>query len=188
MASSVACVPAEVAVAPGPSEFGRLPFERFIELEAAIVAAPRLADGSEPPRSLAELDGHTLLNVQSPDDLWRRWLNRAGGATPAAPPSLVFENLALMYEAAANGLGLALAIPTVADRYLEAGRLRPCMPVRAAVDADYNLIFASEAVRRRADVRAFTQWIKQQAERSRARFAELVGCGAESSRSLPPAA
>jgi LysR family glycine cleavage system transcriptional activator len=166
---------AEVAIAPGPSDFGGLPWERLIELDAAVVAAPRLADGRAPPRCVEDLSDHTLLQVQSPGDLWGRWLAGAG-AVPFRPnSSMVFENLALMYEAAANGLGVALAIPTVAEAYLESGRLRPCLRQRAAMGADYNLVFASDAVRRRSEVQAFTQWMRKQAERSRVRFAELLG-------------
>jgi len=165
---------ADVAVANGPADFGGLSYERLLELDGAPVSAPALADGRGPPRTLEELRGHTLLSVQTPQDLWPSWLARAGAAEPVGGPGMVFETLTLMYEAAANGLGIAVAVPTVADRYLEAGRLRPCFPLQAATGADYNLVYASEAVRRRPPVRAFATWMKRQAEGSGARFGQLL--------------
>lgn len=165
---------AEVAIAPGPAAFDGLPFERLIPLEGAVVAAPRLADGRAPPRTPCELADHDLLSVATPADLWPRWLARAGLADARARSALTFETLTLMYEAAANGLGVTLAVPTVSDRYLETGRLRACFDLRAETDADYNLVFASEAVRHRPGVRAFAAWMKAEAEASRARFTDLL--------------
>jgi DNA-binding transcriptional LysR family regulator len=165
---------ADVAVASGPSDFEGLPSERLIPLEGAVVSAEVMAGGRAPPASPAELSGHTLLAVQTPGDLWPRWFARAGLADLPGLRPLVFETLTLMYEAAANGLGVAVAIPTVADNYLEAGRLRACFDLRAATGTDYNLVFASEAVRRRPDVRAFTEWMKAEAQRSARRFVELL--------------
>jgi LysR family glycine cleavage system transcriptional activator len=165
---------AEVAVASGPSDFEGLPFERLIPLEGAVVSAGVMAGGRAPPATPAELGGHTLLAVQTPGDLWPRWFARAGLADPPSLRPLVFETLTLMYEAAANGLGVAVAIPTVADSYLEAGRLKACFDLRAATGTDYNLVFANEAVRRRSDVRALADWIKAEAQRSACRFVELL--------------
>lgn len=168
---------ADVAVASGPSDFAGLPFERLIPLEGAVVSAEVMAGGRRPPASPGELADHTLLGVQTPGDLWPRWLARAGVAPAAAQRPLVFETLTLMYEAAANGLGVAVAIPTVADRYLEGGRLRACFDLRAATGTDYNLVYPSDAVRRRPDVRAFAEWMKLEAQRSAERFIELLERG-----------
>ena len=165
---------ADIAVAYGPSDFGGLPFERLIELEGTIVTAPVLACGRPPPRSAEELSEHHFLGVQTPRDLWPRWLARAGLAEPSFSEPIYFETLTLMYEAAANGLGVALAVPTVADRYLQEGRLRPCFDLRAPVDADYNLVYASELVRQRPEIRAFARWMKIEADSSGTNFAMLT--------------
>jgi DNA-binding transcriptional LysR family regulator len=125
--------------------------------------------------------------VQTPGDIWQRWLARAGLAEPAQTRPLVFETLTLMYEAAANGLGVALAIPTVADRYLQGGRLRACFDLRAGTGTDYNLVYASDAVRRRPDVRAFTAWVKAEAERSAVSFVGLLDRSRAAPTNLPAA-
>jgi DNA-binding transcriptional LysR family regulator len=170
---------ADVAVAYGPSDFGGLPSEQLIALDGAVVSAEVLTGGRAPPRRPDELAGHTLLGVHTPGNLWPRWLARAGVAEPPPVRPLMFETLTLMYEAAANGLGVALAIPTVADRYLDAGRLRACFDLRAPTEADYNLVFASEAVRRRPDVRAFSAWMRSEAQRSAGAFARRLERPAE---------
>jgi DNA-binding transcriptional LysR family regulator len=178
---------ADVAVAHGPSDFEGLPFERLIPLEGAVVSAEVLAGGRAPPATPGELASHTLLGVQTPGDIWQRWLARAGLAEPAQTRPLVFETLTLMYEAAANGLGVALAIPTVADRYLQGGRLRACFDLRAGTGTDYNLVYASEAVRRRPDVRAFTEWVKAETERSAVSFVGLLDRSRAAPATLPAA-
>ena len=165
---------ADIAVAYGPSDFKGLPFERLIALEGTVVTAPTLACGRSPPRTAAELSGHRFLGVQTPRDLWSRWLARAGLAEPSFSEPIFFETLTLMYEAAANGLGVALAVPTVADRYLQEGRLRPCFDLRAPVDADYNLVYGSELLRQRPEICAFARWVKTEAEASGTNFAALA--------------
>ena len=168
---------ADAAIMSGPRNFGDLPFIPLMEMEAMVVAAPEMAGGRPPPRSIAELHGHCLLGVDIPGDLWPRFFDRIGAPDPRPRLATSFETLALMYEAAASGFGVTLAIPAVSDKYLRDGRLRPCFDAHAPLGTDYRLVFAGPAAARRKDARLFTQWLVTGIERSRAEFASLLDAG-----------
>jgi len=79
-----------------------------------------------------------------------------------------------MYEVAATGLGVTLAIPAVCEKYLRDGRLRPCFDAHAQLGSDYRLVMASPAAARRTDVRIFSQWIVSEVDGTRREFASMV--------------
>jgi len=156
-----------------------LPVIPLMDIEAVVVAAPEMAGGRAPPRTIAELHDHCLLGVDTPGDWWPCFLDRIGAPNPKPRLATSFETLALMYEAAANGLGVTLAIPAVSDKYLRDGRLRPCFDAHAQLDADYRLVFSNPAATRRKDARIFTQWLVGEIEHSRLDFANMWNIAGE---------
>jgi len=135
----------------------------LLRLRGAIVSAPSLAGGLAPPRDLAALQTCPILALdRSPDvphDLWPGWLNGAGRSDLRLREPTRFATWTLMYEAAANGLGVAVAVPAIAESYLENQRLTPCFASDVPLDAAYSLVFASRALRLRPAVRALTRWL-----------------------------
>lgn len=102
---------------------------RFGRGEWPDVQALKLADaplfpvGAAPtaPEAFAALK---LLAVQGAEDAWAAWFENRGESAPSAARSpQVFENAHLMLEAAAHGLGLALAPDILTASYLENARL-----------------------------------------------------------------
>ena len=109
---------------------------KLFEVELFPVAAPALAGRLRMPGDL----GHETLihGTPRPDD-WPRWLHHAGAfEVTGVARSLRFESLNLAYQAAIEGLGVAIAFtPLVADD-LAAGRLmRPFDAVRRSGRALY---------------------------------------------------
>jgi LysR family glycine cleavage system transcriptional activator len=90
------------------------------------------------------------------------------------PPPTRFATWTLMYEAAANGLGVAIAVPAIAQGYLDSGRLVPCFESDVELDAAYSLVFASRALRRHPAVRALTRWLIEGMARSLEAYARGV--------------
>ena len=80
-----------------------------------------------------------------------------------AAASTPFDTSHLMYEAAASGLGVTLAVPLLAERFLAERRLRPCLGVRRPVGSGYSLFYASADLRRRPQIRTFLAWLQEQA-------------------------
>jgi LysR family glycine cleavage system transcriptional activator len=98
-----------------------------------------------------------LHNRPRPDD-WRRWLDHAQLATVPVQGGSSFENLGLALEAAAAGLGVALAIESLlaADlRQLNLVRAHPLVrPTRRYFVLEYEQRMADDPA-----VRAFADWL-----------------------------
>jgi len=89
----------------------------LLPIELVPVCAPALAG---PGFDLAR---HRLLHSRLRPDDWRRYLDATGivGVDPTG--GLVFESIGLAIDAAAEGLGVALAIRGLIDRDLALGRI-----------------------------------------------------------------
>jgi DNA-binding transcriptional LysR family regulator len=166
---------ADLAIWGGADLANDLPSEKIIDLEGVLAAAPVLIDGRRPPCSLDELAGCTVLSTKSTPDIWRYWLTETGykGKEPAFAAG--FEIAHLMYEAAASGLGVALAVPLLTEPFMRDTRLRPCVEVRAPVGSGYHLYFSSAEHRKRSPVRIFADWFAGEVERSLATFESWYG-------------
>jgi DNA-binding transcriptional LysR family regulator len=170
---------ADLAIASGPRNFEGLLTDPFLTLSGAVVAAPTLAGGRRPPRSIADLAAHRLLGLDAPADLpqdiWQGWLTRIGYRGPILPEPLRFSTWMLMYEACANGMGVAIAVPAVAETYLRDGRLKPCFAGHIELGVQYNLVYASSDIQRRPDVCALVSWMTAAMRGSVTNYATFVG-------------
>jgi LysR family glycine cleavage system transcriptional activator len=74
-------------------------------------------------KTVADLEGHTLLHVATMPRLWRDWLTEAGhaGLQPAAV--LTLDHFYLSIQAAIDGLGVAMGPSALVGDDLAAGRL-----------------------------------------------------------------
>lgn len=143
--------------------------EVIAELDAVPVAAPRLADGRPPPTNLSAFADHRLIEVQASAGLWTHWLRRAGYRGPAPAIAATYETNQLKNEAAASGMGVALAVPLVTERFLADDRLVACAAVRSATDQSYCLHYAGLDVRSRSDTKTLFAWLKAEAHASLAK-------------------
>ena len=132
------------------------------------VCSPALLTGSKPLKQPADLAQHRLLHVDwgvlkhsMPE--WRTWLEAFAieGVNPDPGPHFTVEGLAI--DAAINGSGIALVSHHAVAEDLKAGRL--VKPFNLTLQADYSywLVCPHEYLRR-AKVRAFCDWLLQQAE------------------------
>jgi DNA-binding transcriptional LysR family regulator len=165
---------ADVALAGDAHDFTSLPSEPLAALEGVAVAPRALASGRPPPASLEELAGHRLLGLQKPADFWTRWLDRAGYAGPALADPTRYETWGVMYEAAANGLGLTIAVSVIANPYLRDGRLTPCVNASVDLGASYRLAYADENTRARPDVGRLTSWLTEEMAASTSEYRALL--------------
>src|SRR5882724_11672588 len=83
--------------------------ERLFGEVLVPVCSSDLANGRPPPRHPRELGQHVLLHSLHRPDFWRQWLARAGVDGIAVESGLRFENSGLCYQAAVDGLGIAIA-------------------------------------------------------------------------------
>jgi LysR family glycine cleavage system transcriptional activator len=112
----------DAAIRFGDGHWPGLAADRLFETECFPVAAPGLLPPGG-PISASVLDGVVLLDIAQTPDLWPQYLAGAGleGYRPRRVQT--FDNVQVLYEAAANGLGLGLGARQLVDGQLAAGRL-----------------------------------------------------------------
>lgn len=164
----------DAVIAIGPNEPHSFPQDRLIELEATVVAAPTLLRGRAPPRHPRELAGHQVLCEEHAPQIWYTWLSAAGLDASGSYAFTRYETLLMMYEAAAAGLGVTLGLPLFMEKYFDDGRLHACFPLKQPIDYWYSLIYASDAIERRTDMRRFSRWLHAEIARSQQHFDEAV--------------
>jgi LysR family glycine cleavage system transcriptional activator len=133
--------------------------EPLFEAEAVAVASAERSARPLVLRSIDEIAGHRLLSVESPADMWERWLTAAGYGR-AMPRGTQFDTLQHVYDAAGAGLGIGLAIPLVFEPHLGNRRMRACMPVRIGLNTGYRLYYADAASSSRRTVVRFREWLQ----------------------------
>lgn len=146
--------------------------ETIADVAGRPVMAPRLFDGRTPPETEAALLGYPLLAPRDPGGIWRRWF-AAAGITAQAPHITEYATMALVYEAASAGLGVALAVPMLCEPQLRSGALVPCgrtMPVGEA----YRLYRAGRRGARSPSETRLVHWLRREARASFDLFASAA--------------
>jgi len=134
----------------GTSSQTVLPVEAYPVANPAFVAAHRLAG----PEDLAR---HTLIGSNHQPDFWPEWF-RLSGLAPAEGSYASFDNLQLVYEAAANGLGIAIGLDPLVRPYLDTGRLVRLWPGSIRLSRSFHLVRPTRRDRdRRID--RFHDWL-----------------------------
>jgi LysR family glycine cleavage system transcriptional activator len=130
------------------------------------VCAPGLLKKGPPLRAPRDLAKHVLLcSMNRPSD-WPTWLKAAGAKGVDGNSGLKFENAALAYQAAADQLGVIVALlPFVRDD-LASGRLVEPFKLRVETRGAYYLARrASHAPPER--VRLFEEWVVAESSAAR---------------------
>jgi LysR family transcriptional regulator, glycine cleavage system transcriptional activator len=134
----------DAAIRFGDGRWPGLSAERLFETRGFAVAAP--SHWPRPvPASPVALDRSTLLGVAHTPNLWPQYLEGLGMAGYRPRAVQTFDNVQVMLEAAAIGLGLALTARELVERQLAAGRLTPAfidppVPLRQA----YYLVYRKD--------------------------------------------
>jgi len=134
----------------GTSSQTVLPVEAYPVASPRFVAANRLAG----PQDLGR---HTLIGSNHQPDFWPEWF-RLSGMADIDGPYKSFDNLQLVYEAAANGLGIAIGLDPLVRPYLDNGRLVRLWPGGIRLSRSFHLVRrARRAQDRRID--RFHDWL-----------------------------
>lgn len=138
----------------GTSSQTVLPVEAYPVASPQFVAAHRLAG----PQDLRR---HALIGSNHQPDFWPEWF-RLSGLGPSDSPCASFDNLQLVYEAAANGLGIAIGLDPLVRPYLDNGRLVRLWPGGVRLSRSFHLVRQS---RRDPDRRVdrFRDWLLREA-------------------------
>ena len=137
--------------------------ERLVGEDVMPVCAPSLVKGTNPLKKPADLKRFTLLHIGSFPDDWQVWLTAAGIKGIDSSRGVTFDNALVAYQAAMDGLGVALGRAPLVAPDLKAGRLVMPFDYKMSSEFAYYLVYPAEAIRRRK-IKAFRDWLMTLAE------------------------
>ena len=157
----------DISIRLSEGDYPGLHVSRVFGEEFSPVCSPSLLTGTKPLHTPDDLKNHRLLHVDwgylrtsMPD--WRIWIKEVGikDINIDHGPHFTIESMAI--EAAINGNGVALVSHHAVAEDLKAGRLVRLFNLAIPADFSYWLVCPHEYLRR-AKVRAFCDWLLDQA-------------------------
>lgn len=134
---------------------------RLLDLEGFPVCSPSFLPRDAVPCSPEGLGELPLLGIRGQPDLWLEWL-RCAGLPPRAQVAQEFDNVHLLYRAAACGLGIALGVDVLVQPYLDDGQLVRPFNSQYRLSHGYYIICRAADLSRRP-VSTFRNWLLEQA-------------------------
>jgi LysR family transcriptional regulator, glycine cleavage system transcriptional activator len=157
----------DIGIRYGRGQYPGLKADRLINDDFVPVCSPALREGEHPLREPGDLKYHALLHEMGTQIDWRMWLMAAGveGIDPSRGP--VYSHSSLIIQAAINGEGVALGRTALIIEDLAAGRLVVPFDITLKAEYAYYVVYPPRAVER-AKVRAFRDWLLEEAAADRA--------------------
>ena len=129
----------DAAIRFGTGHWPGLVAQRLFTVQVFPVAAPALVPCGGRV-STALLSQTVLLDIAQAPDLWQQYLAAVGLGGYRPRRRQTFDNAQVMFEAAANGMGLALATQELVEGQLSSGRLvRPFSNASVPIKQSYYL-------------------------------------------------
>ena len=146
----------DCAVRHGVGEWTDVELDHLFDDELVPVCAPALAGHLLTPRDLLQAN---LLHSMMRPEAWDLWFTSADLGGQLRSRGMTLANAALCYQAAADGLGVAIAQRAYIDDDLRSGRLVIVVDHVARTERGYYLV--CDPVRANAaSVRLFCEWIR----------------------------
>jgi LysR family glycine cleavage system transcriptional activator len=133
--------------------------------EQIVICSPKLLERGPPLRNLADLKSHTLLYSALRPHAWPRWFETAGIKSADLSNSIAFETSALAYEAAVEGMGVALGEIALISEDVRKGRLIAPFKIYQPNPESFYLLYPKkiEAV---PALKEFCVWILNEAAKN----------------------
>ncbi len=144
----------------GYGDWPNLVVEHLFDEEIMPVAAPSLINGHQ-IRNVDDIEPFLLLHAVRRLDDWELWLKAAGATKIDAYRGLRLENSTLVFEAARNGLGLAMAQTLLIADGVARERLVPLFDVTARTGRSVYLVY-SESKAGERNIKLFADWLKNE--------------------------
>lgn len=128
------------------------------------VCSPDLIRSDQPLRHPSDLQHYTLLHTLARPDDWSNWLKANGINADWASHGYRFESSSMAYEAAINGIGVAMAVTALVEDDLKDGRLIIPYSTILSTPYAYWLIYPPAKAENPA-VAVFREWIVEEATR-----------------------
>ncbi|WP_188608311.1 LysR substrate-binding domain-containing protein [Chelatococcus reniformis] len=153
----------DLAIQLGSGDWPGLAAHLLFADEIEPICSPALLRKGPPLESIEDLSGHTLLHSYYRRRDWSDWLTEAGHPEVEHGRSLVFESSTLTYQAAVEGLGVAIGQNRLlADEFADRRLVRPfAHPVTR--NLAYYVVWPADREPSRK-MRLLVSWLKQEAD------------------------
>jgi LysR family glycine cleavage system transcriptional activator len=148
----------DIGIRYGRGQWPGLVAERLVAEDVMPVCSPAFMKGPQALKKPSDLSKVTLLHIGSFPDDWQVWLTAAGVKGVDASRGVTFDFPLAAYQAAMDGLGVALGRQPLVAPDLKAGRLVMPFDYKLASDFAYYLVYPVDAIRRRK-IKAFRDWL-----------------------------
>jgi LysR family glycine cleavage system transcriptional activator len=148
----------DLAIRFGQGAWPGLRVDKLLPLTLFPVCSPAVRQGSPGLCRVSDLAQHRWLHLASYPQAFEAWLARAGARNLAADRHLTFDNADVLFRAAEQGLGVAMAAGVLVAPYLENGRLVRPFEIECLVAGAYYLVARADLAREPA-VRAVHRWL-----------------------------
>lgn len=153
----------DCAIRLGRGPWPGLASEPLLQVHAMPVVSPRLLDAMDRVRHPRELLSHRLIGTDHQIEFWQEWF-AAHGINAAPENCLAFDNLQVVYEAAAAGMGIALGLEPLIRPLLASGRLVPLFAERVRLLRQFHLVRRADGAKPPRDFLRFRDWLFAEAE------------------------
>jgi LysR family glycine cleavage system transcriptional activator len=140
--------------------------DKLFPIELIPVCSPAQFDAPPALKAPRDLLDRTLLHSMKRPHDWRIWFAAANVAPSGLREGLSFGNSSLAYQAAIDGLGIAMAHVELIQDDLNSGRLVAVYPLVVQTLESYHLV-GREADSGRAELAAFRDWLLAEVEADR---------------------
>jgi LysR family glycine cleavage system transcriptional activator len=161
-----------IAIRYGDGDYEGSRVDRIFRASYVPVCSPALLRGKHALRKPEDLRHHTLIHDDTvPEERarpsWKNWLKLEGVDGVDALRGPHFTDGSLAIEAAADGMGVALALRPLVGPDVKSGRL--AIPFDSPMPSNYAYYFVSpETAHERPDLAKFREWVLTEAKKEAA--------------------
>ncbi len=125
----------------GKGDWTGLCSEFLFSEELFLICHPGQIDDLPQPDRLHELSEHTLIHCNQHSDEWQQWFEMAGCGELQIKHRLDLDSRALVLEAVAEGLGIAIGRTPLTKDYIESKRICDPYNIRMSTGMGYYLVY-----------------------------------------------
>jgi LysR family transcriptional regulator, glycine cleavage system transcriptional activator len=155
----------DAAIYLGHDDWPGMRCHRLIEGKLLPICSPALLR-HRPLRRIGDLQHHALLHSLVFPDNWKNWLSAAGRPDITGASSLAFGSSSLAYQAAIEGMGVALGQAALIREDVASGRLVTPL-ARSLQDGSAYILAYPDAAGRNPGLESFIVWLRKLAAADR---------------------
>jgi LysR family glycine cleavage system transcriptional activator len=130
----------DLAICYGKDDWAGLRSNFLFKDELFLICNPQMVDDLPPLDRMNELSEHTLIHCSHHPDEWQQWYAMAGSGELEVKHRIDLDSRALVLEAVASGLGIAIGRTPFVNDYIDSKRICDPYQVRMRTDMGYYLV------------------------------------------------